>query len=1025
MDFKKVVTLNRILRLSIVLISILGKFAIANNTSYCVDWKAQTDSLCRFGKYSVALEIFRKQGMGCCPKISQSTDNLNEWINKAESHLENQQVDSAEIIIKGLNMISFDDARLKLKYKYLLGRYYLEIDSTKIALNTLLDLEKEIGDSDYELLAKTVLRQGSCYRALYNGPVAIREHKRAIEILKKAPTYDELCQFYDLCLASAHLINNDNITALYIIQNQISNSDTCSKEALQLQTFIYYSIALKLYMEGDFHKSLKYFLLVLDNLKYYPIENMLTDKNMTITIGYVYEYIHDYDRAIEFFKKYEDEIQFKIHLGICYFRKENYDLAEKYLNILFTEGEQKQILSDKIDGWLVYSKLQLTKQNYEKARYAAQEAINLSINKYKRQYRIIRSYCSYAEYLINVNEIDSASIYLDMVCNLDMKKGNWDRQYIDTPYFINQIRAKAYSLYGDLYYECAKNTKDNEVLITNYRNALRSYEKSIELYENNREGYSTEETKLIISSEINDVYRKYVEMAIILLDITNDESFLTAALQYSERQKQNTLISSMKKKNAIMNLPLTDSIKDRIVSIRNSVEKYKTIISEKESFKMNNKLITFETEYNILMNKLETKYPQLKNSKNLSLVNLKEIQTRLELDQVILDYQILDSSLVIFFIDSQKINIHVDNQRNNIDTLVSCVHRFLSKQCSEVATKNDREIYLNSTFELYSILVKPFEEKIKGKSLIIVPCDMLCYLPFEILLTSNDKKDGFGYLSLPYLINSNPISYAYALNLINTNESKTKDSYNVLAIAPGFEKGNGENLKFLNENIYRGSLDLGSLPYSLKETSDILEYFDGICLKGEKATKYYLNKHVSNYDILHFATHTIIDDNSPMYSKIVLSTSDSDDDNSYLNTYEIYDLNIPADLVVLSGCQTGYGKLYGGEGISGLSNGFIHAGCKSLVATLWKQEDEAAYELVVSFYKYLKEGNNKDVALQKAKIEYLSNCDPAKANPHFWAGFVLIGNNSALVSGSKSVYALLIAFLLILIAGFVVKLLKE
>jgi CHAT domain-containing protein len=150
---------------------------------------------------------------------------------------------------------------------------------------------------------------------------------------------------------------------------------------------------------------------------------------------------------------------------------------------------------------------------------------------------------------------------------------------------------------------------------------------------------------------------------------------------------------------------------------------------------------------------------------------------------------------------------------------------------------------------------------------------------------------------------------------------------------------------------------------------------------------------ISEYRILHFATHALLNNDHPELSGIALSLMDRQgkDLDGFLRLYEIYNLRLRADLVVLSACQTGLGKQIEGEGLIGLTRGFMYAGASSVVASLWKVDDYATAKLMARFYEgLLKERKPVAEALRQAQLE-LSR-DRLFHEPYFWAGFNLQGD---------------------------------
>jgi len=174
-----------------------------------------------------------------------------------------------------------------------------------------------------------------------------------------------------------------------------------------------------------------------------------------------------------------------------------------------------------------------------------------------------------------------------------------------------------------------------------------------------------------------------------------------------------------------------------------------------------------------------------------------------------------------------------------------------------------------------------------------------------------------------------------------------------------------------------------------------------------------------NYNIIHLAMHTVLNDQYPMYSKMLFyQHSDSADDGN-LNTWEVYGLPLKARMVILSSCNTGNGKLHSGEGILSLARGFVYSGSESVVMSLWEIEDRAGTEIIKDFYKQLKRGLPKSEALRKARLNYLKNTDMFRSHPYFWSSLVIYGNNSPLYSGRGLSAAYFCLALLILASAII------
>jgi len=186
------------------------------------------------------------------------------------------------------------------------------------------------------------------------------------------------------------------------------------------------------------------------------------------------------------------------------------------------------------------------------------------------------------------------------------------------------------------------------------------------------------------------------------------------------------------------------------------------------------------------------------------------------------------------------------------------------------------------------------------------------------------------------------------------------------------------------------------LPFTRQEAEAIIAHVpEGHGLKAldfaaSRATV--ANAQLSRYRIVHFATHGLLNSQHPELSGIVLSLVDEQGQpqDGFLRTHEIFNLNLSADLVVLSGCKTGLGKEVKGEGLVGLTRGFMYAGAARVVVSLWDINDAATAELMKQFYQgVLAEGLRPAAALQAAQVAMWK--EKRWQAPYYWAGFVLQG----------------------------------
>ncbi|MEZ4935714.1 MAG: CHAT domain-containing protein [Saprospiraceae bacterium] len=184
------------------------------------------------------------------------------------------------------------------------------------------------------------------------------------------------------------------------------------------------------------------------------------------------------------------------------------------------------------------------------------------------------------------------------------------------------------------------------------------------------------------------------------------------------------------------------------------------------------------------------------------------------------------------------------------------------------------------------------------------------------------------------------------------------------------------------------------MPASGEEVKAASLFWNGDYYLNADATEDRFNEVAGNYRIVHLSTHGVADSRSGDYSYLAFAEQKDSLENEFLYVRDLYNIQLNADLVTLSACETAAGELQRGEGIISLARAFAYAGAKSILTTLWVADDSATRDLMKVFYQQLKNGEAKDRALQKAKQELLGN--GRFAHPFFWAGFVPVGDMQAL-----------------------------
>lgn len=582
--------------------------------------------------------------------------------------------------------------------------------------------------------------------------------------------------------------------------------------------------------------------------------------------------------------------------------------------------------------------------------------------------------------------------------------------YINKPIALDILKDKA-----GLLYQIHQNTNDEKILI----DAFKAYQMAVKLTAAIRQDYITSGSKLLLSGKTLAIYEGAIETANKLFQLTGQKEYLESAFGFAENNKANLLLESVREMAARGFGGIPDSLLEKEKNLRFelsfyekqiNIEKQKGIKNDIKIVKpIESKLFILKNKWKELIEYLEKQYPKYHQLKyDDKLASIKEIQTKiLEPETIILEYFFGEKNVYVFSISKNEIEIYSiktnDNLSKNLNGLLSVI---TMPPKDESLEKNYRQ-FTSSAHELYKILVEQAINKlsITPKKLIIIPDDKLCYIPFEVLLKTPPvlSKVNYSPLNLQYLIHDYQISYNYSTTLLLSSlklkSGRAKKKF--IGLAPYV----GSDIAGTSRNCFSNKLN--NLPCSEPEVLKISAILDGDHVLSNSANRTFFQTASSNYQILHMATHACLDEVNPMLNKIFFA-------DDFISNYDLSIMQLNADLVVLSACNTGSGVLRKGEGVMSLSKGFYKAGCPSLITSLWSVDDCATSEIMVYFYNNLVNGKNKDESLQQAKLSYLESVTNAKAHPYYWAAFIQTGKVEALFPSKNYIEWGLIAIGLIL-----------
>jgi CHAT domain-containing protein/Tfp pilus assembly protein PilF len=502
------------------------------------------------------------------------------------------------------------------------------------------------------------------------------------------------------------------------------------------------------------------------------------------------------------------------------------------------------------------------------------------------------------------------------------------------------------------------------------------------------------------------IYEKNIRLSLLQREYSNINTFPKLAFLYAEKNRTKILQEKIQASNALHYANLPDSLLEKEYELRVDLTYYDKKRQEKLNegleetdttvLSISSKLFDLQQAYDHLKARFESEYPDYYKLKyDLSTVSVEKVQTQvLEEGQAMLEYFVGDSSIFVFRLEKDRYEIREIKRDFPLREWVELLRQNISQRHTV-----NHERYAEVAHKLYEKLFAPVAEGLP-KRLIIVPDGILGYIPFEALLTEAPENI-YKAEHLPYLLRRHQISYSYSATLLREmqqKEHRQAPSREVLAIAP-FADIDTVFTSHLDQSNWMASLrsdTLAALPYTKLELDSLAQIFPTDVFLGENATEANFVSQAGVYRILHLSTHGKADSRVGDYSYLAFYPQPDSLENELLYVRDLYNLSLNAELVTLSACETGTGELQRGEGIISLARAFAYAGAKSIATTLWQVNDRSTQQLMVAFYRYLKEGLPKDEALHRAKLDYLDSHSGSSAYPYFWAAVIGIGDMSSI-----------------------------
>ena len=796
------------------------------------------------------------------------------------------------------------------------------------------------------------------------------------------------------------------------------------------------NIGLSYFTKGDYQLAISYFEQALQSYtKISSNEAQHPKARFLMYIGDCYKDQGHIDQALDYYQQ-----SLKIHL--------------KLPQEQFYQQTERLVYKGMVD---LYAQL----DDQAKANYYIDKAVSIH-EKYPGLLMAYQSYLSFGRFYLKGKVFDEAQAYFEKaklaaeeeyslyerhpsmalteaaMGDLYMEKGQWEiafQQYQialelisldfqantkwDNP-VVNQLGDKlvAFEILqtkATALYRYSQSKKGDQVAL---EKALETHQLIIELIKNVRQGYLIEDSKFDFAEKVAPVYEQAIEVGLALHHLKQDVVYLEQAFLFAEANKAETLYESMANESAKSLAGIPDFLLEKERSIRTALiyseknlleEQQKKEVSQENIQKFENLVFELKEQYLAISQQLEQEYPSYFQMKAGSeILTLDNVRSHLNGERALIEFVVGEQNSYAFFITEKDLKVYpVEIDAAQLSDQILLLREHISVPPAYDEKLEDYQAFTKTAHDLYNALLREGINHLDKRidRLVIIPDASLSNLPFELLLTAftESKRIDYSIHSLPYLLKEYALCYQYSARLMvlqSQHGKKTAAENNFIGFAPQFEHSKLQASRDCNDN------ELSNLRFNREEVSKISELLGGKACLGNDAHLTHFLKDAPHYNIIHLATHACVNENEAALNRVFFTDSN-------ISQLELGALQLNAELVVLSACNTGVGELLKGEGVMSLSRGFMQAGGKSLLTSLWAVDDYATAVQMVSYYEKLMAGLPKDVALKEAKLAYLKQADPDMIHPYYWSSFVQFGKVDKIVETKTGIWRTILVSLVL------------
>lgn len=598
--------------------------------------------------------------------------------------------------------------------------------------------------------------------------------------------------------------------------------------------------------------------------------------------------------------------------------------------------------------------------------------------------------------------------------------------------------------------------------------ALSSIRQALDIMEDLRTKVTSPDFRVSYFSEGRKYYELCIEILMQLDRLHPGKGFVAQAFLMSEKSRARLLLDLVSESRASSGQVPAAGLIERERELRGLFRKqaqYRLDLSlngssPDEIAAVDTQLEQLRAKYQEVQAQLRQQYPRLFSAEQLDSFNLQQIQNELRDGQTtLLEFALGEERSYLWMVTSDSLECHELPARKILEDSARELYQLTTARSSKQTENYQAEVakadnaYLEKATKLSQMLLGPVANHLGNKRLLVVTEGALQHISLEALPVPVEETDRPGRLesvSGKFLIEQNEIVVLPSISTLiairnaphrahspeklvaiiadpvfSDNDDRVKNEAGTRGVAlASSDKKPDQTLTSISPNQRRNGA-LRRLTYASEEAdaiSSVAPWGTTLVARGFDATRETaMSPDIGQYQIVHFATHGVLNSERPELSGIVLSSVDRDGQlkNGLMPLYDIYSMDLSAEVTVLSACQTASGKDIRGEGLVGLAHGFVSAGSRSVVASLWEVDDRATAFLMADFYDSMfQKGMSPAAALRSAKLNTMK--DKRWSKPYYWAGFVLQGeftNHIVVERHSWLRFGLVSLGLLILIAS--------